>query len=86
MKRARGGKTKGGKKAADEAAGLGGEEALQLKAVIESAGGVHTLGAPQLLRALGADRRCDATHPKSKVGPLAAATWRRQVAASAQTT
>lgn len=89
MKRPRGGKPKGGRK--DEApAGLGGEEALQLKQAIEAAGGVGALEQGELLRALGVDHACDASHAKGKVragggaraaAPPAAAAYRRTLLA-----
>ena len=72
MKRGRAGKAKAGKQNAPAATEpLAGEEAQRLKALIESADGVHTLGGEELLRALKADRPCDAK--SCKVGGGAAA-------------
>lgn len=60
MKRERGGKGKGAKKAAPAAEEkLSGEEAQHIAALLESGGSVRSLGLADLLRALRADRRCD---------------------------
>ena len=59
MKRSRVGKAKAAGKGPQATEPLAGDEAQRLKALIESAEGVHTLGGEELLRALKADRPCD---------------------------
>ena len=59
MKRSRAGKAKAAGKGPQATEPLAGDEAQRLKALIESAEGVHTLGGEELLRALKADRPCD---------------------------
>lgn len=59
MKRSRAGKGKAAGKGPQAVEPLAGDEAQRLKALIESADGVHTLGGEDLLRALKADRSCD---------------------------
>ncbi len=59
MKRSRAGKAKAAGKGPQAVEPLAGEEAQRLRALIESAEGVHTLGGEELLRALKADRPCD---------------------------
>ena len=59
MKRSRAGKGKAAGKGPQAVEPLAGDEAQRLKALIESADGVHTLEGDDLLRALKADRPCD---------------------------
>lgn len=73
MKRSRVGKAKAAGKGPQASEPLAGDEAQRLRAIIESAEGVHTLGGEELLRALKADRPCDSKSCKVGGGGAAAA-------------
>lgn len=88
MKRGRAGKAKTAKQGPQATEPLAGEEAQRLKALIESADGVHTLDSQDLLRALKTDRPCDAKSCKVGGGRTAAgsspAIWQLYVSSSSQ--